>query len=463
MDIQDLVIEFNKNLFLSLEEKNVDYTVLRGYENLPAKVSHDLDIYIFQNEGDCFEKTFQDIIVELGAAIVKVRKLYGVLKYIILVNDEFVLIDVILKLNFKSFIYSDAPALLRNKKNHNDIDVLKEGAEAAVVLMKELLMHKKVKSWGNAYERLVFCVDKDEAGFCDALSNYLSEELIIKLVNNIKNREWKNIELNANEIRYSIIKSNWKKYKFRSIIECIRWFCISLKDRVRPCGFLAAVIGPDGSGKTTLVNEVCSSLEQAGHGEVFIKTNHLSMNFKILPNLSTVLSILTFNRFKKRNDSDLSAFQGYYSGMQEQPNSKLRSIVYILWYTIDLCIGHFVVRKKKASSELMFFARYYYDYYYQRNNMNAPKFLLQICQYLVPKPDLVFYIDRDAEDIFACKPELSLNEIKRQQGIIQALAKTYSNFRCIDGSVGIDGSTKQIVGHIVNELVLRNGFSLTSN
>ena len=45
--------DFLKDLFTTLEKNNVDYLVLRGYQNLPEKYSHDIDFSVI-NENELY-------------------------------------------------------------------------------------------------------------------------------------------------------------------------------------------------------------------------------------------------------------------------------------------------------------------------------------------------------------------------------------------------------------------------
>jgi thymidylate kinase len=211
-------------------------------------------------------------------------------------------------------------------------------------------------------------------------------------------------------------------------------------------GCFLAIIGPDGSGKTTLVNEVNRILE----GRLFPATYHMSGHFKILPLLSTISAVLTGRCVVKQDNS--GAFQGFQSGMLQDINPAYRSVVYATWYSIDLLLGRIVLFKVRLRGYMVFFARYFYDYYYQRCNAKAPRWYLDLVHFFIPKPDLVFFIDRDPNDIFEKKPELSIEEIVRQQKIINELAGRYSNFVRINGDFGITVSVMEIL-EAVNKLV----------
>lgn len=187
-----------------------------------------------------------------------------------------------------------------------------------------------------------------------------------------------------------------------------------------------AIIGPDGAGKTTVANNI----ENIYAGKVV----HKAANFEILPTFTEIKNFLIFSKQNKRNEE---GYKGFHSGMQQNPNHLIKSFVLILWYMIDLNLGRINLARAKKNDELYVFARYFYDYYFQIANKSVPHIFLDLFLKLVPKPDLVFYIKRDARDIYEGKPELSLDEIIRQQDVIEILAKRNDNFCIVDGSHGI--------------------------
>ena len=187
-----------------------------------------------------------------------------------------------------------------------------------------------------------------------------------------------------------------------------------------------AIIGPDGAGKTTVANKI----EKIYDG----KAIHKAANFEILPTFTEIKNFLTLNKQVKRNEE---GYKGFHSGMQQKPNHVFKSFILILWYSIDLNLGRIKLAKAKKDGVLYCFARYFYDYYFQVANLNAPHWLLDFFLKVITKPDIVFYIKREASDIYEGKPELSIEEIMRQQNVIESLAKRNENFFIVDGSQGI--------------------------
>lgn len=205
------------------------------------------------------------------------------------------------------------------------------------------------------------------------------------------------------------------------------------------------LIGPDGAGKTTIAQRLCDRSISNG----FSGATHGATNFEILPTFSQMKSWLAGRG--KGEPRYIEGFKGIHSGMRQRPNSIVKSVVLMSWYAIDLNLGRFVIRDARADNRLLCFARYFYDYYFQIANKNTPRWMLRLLEYLVPRPDIVFVLKRDSKDIYALKPELTVEEIERQQAVIDNLARSRSWFVNIDASKGVDATVQAIEHHMLKE------------
>ena len=171
---------------------------------------------------------------------------------------------------------------------------------------------------------------------------------------------------------------------------------------------LIVIIGPDGSGKTTIADRLCEELSRKR-----MKSHHHAMNFGILPKLRDFI-----NPFLKEKIVNTHIEGQLHVGMKDKPNSLIRSVMLVSWYSLDFFLGRLYLNKWKKNNEVAVFARYFYDYYFQRGHLNLPHFIVRFLEIFIAKPDFIFTIERDPKNIFEFKPELSINEINRQQKII---------------------------------------------
>lgn len=195
---------------------------------------------------------------------------------------------------------------------------------------------------------------------------------------------------------------------------------------------LIVILGPDGSGKSTVADMLVESFLERQ-----IVARHYAQRFGFLPKLSSFKSMFSFKNYtKKPKKKHIGSQQIKYDLTSNHP---LKSLIYITWYAFDYCLGGIALRVKNRFSnnvQIAIFARYFFDYYYQSNNRRLPNSIKQIIGTIVPEPTFIFFISRDANDIFNGKPELPVHEIKFQQQCIVKRLGSKSNFKIIDGRLG---------------------------
>lgn len=186
---------------------------------------------------------------------------------------------------------------------------------------------------------------------------------------------------------------------------------------------IIAIIGTDGSGKTTLANELLGKYKNK-----FKKIKLFEIRYGIFPTLG---SLKIFQKKGSLKSIEIKKTENvnykYLSGMLP-PKKFINGLSCILWYSIEYLICKVFYLLKKEESRLHIYARYSFDYLYMRSYKDLPLFLRFVPIFLSKKPDLVFCIKRKPVDIFRDKPELTIDEIEREQKIIDKYFSNMKNF-----------------------------------
>ena len=166
-------------------------------------------------------------------------------------------------------------------------------------------------------------------------------------------------------------------------------------------GIFIVLVGPDGTGKTTIANALEKTLASS-----FNRVYRFHWRPGLLPALR--------GRPSKKRESA--------TNMQQDPPpdtfkyGTLISLVRYLYYLTDFVLGHWLrIWPARLRGELVIGERWYYDVvvHPERYAFRLPGWLLKAGGKFVPRPDSSILLYGDPEKIHARKPELEPGEIRR--------------------------------------------------
>ena len=138
---------FLKDLFKMLEEDNVDYLVLRGYQNLPERYSHDIDFSVInENELIAFFNVLHNLSDKYNYSITRDVVRLGLLKVFLHFGNEILKIDVFCSFSYGGLEYINIDDLHNSKrKSPTNISIPSLNYELAISLLKELLHNSRIR------------------------------------------------------------------------------------------------------------------------------------------------------------------------------------------------------------------------------------------------------------------------------------------------------------------------------
>jgi thymidylate kinase len=209
----------------------------------------------------------------------------------------------------------------------------------------------------------------------------------------------------------------------------------------RPRASMFAVVGPDGSGKSTFIEELTKRLPGAlvkEPGDVCVQ--HFRPN--VFPNLKKLLGGSGYDARAER----------FTSPHRSRPAGRVSSLLRHAYYWLDYVIGYWLsIRRKCVAGKVYVFDRYCYDFIAdpRRSRVDLPDWVRRLFLELTPEPDVVFFLDCDAETIYARKQELALPEIDRQLRAYRSLAGTSDRFVVLDARRDPEELGRAAVRHVV--------------
>lgn len=194
-----------------------------------------------------------------------------------------------------------------------------------------------------------------------------------------------------------------------------------------PTGLHVAFLGPDGSGKSSVIDRVIPDLAPA-----FRKTAY----FHLRPGLGI-----------KKNDG-----KPVVDPHGQVPRNMAASVAKVFYLWLDYFLGWWLaVWPKKAHSTLVVFDRYYHDLLVdpKRYRYGGPMWLARWVGKLIPKPDIWILLDAPPEVLQARKQEVPFEETARQREEYLKLVRDMKNGVVIDASQNLNDVVAD-----VNEAIL---------
>lgn len=184
----------------------------------------------------------------------------------------------------------------------------------------------------------------------------------------------------------------------------------------RPTGLVVAVLGPDGAGKSTVIEGIRRELAQ-----VFRRTDYFHLRPRVL---------------RRGGAGNASATDPHALA----PRGQLASLAKLAMFVVDAWLGHALrVFPLKRRSSLVIFDRYGQDMLADplRYRLSTPRWLNAVLLWPIPLPDLWLILDAPAPVLLGRKPEVSAAACAAQLGGYQRLLQQLPH------AVGIDTAQPQ--------------------
>lgn len=434
-------------LFARLKQENVRFCVLKNYQKLPhTNIGADVDILVDMEEEQSFYAILKKIcdkyqlilfqIIDAGPA----EKLYRLYKKENGKNGLCLQIDVRYGFDYYGFIYLTSNRVLHQRQLFRNFYIPSSVHESFMYWLPIFLYGGTVK---ERYESFIMKTARTKkAEYLIQLSSIIGKKLSHKIYSLILKGDWRNLIKHRLTMRFAVILAALCKKPIDSLLNFVKLVLKSLKYGVSPIGCLAVFLGPDGSGKTTIAENVIARLNKPlrlddqclihWRPSVIPQLNRLFQPF--VPKIPIV------NNDIKRPESKPSGF--------------ILSLFRLTYYSLDYLIGHFlVVMPKLYRGKLVIFDRYYYNFIVDpcRSKISLPMFIRRFFMSFVPKPDVVIYLANEPKTVFERKQELSIEEIERQMNDYRNLTLKLPNGHIVNGDRSVENVTSEAIDIILKK------------
>lgn len=429
---------FIKSFFKILEDKNVPYVVLRNYDGLPNKVGNDIDLLVTDDYLDNFEKVLCSVGLKNEWYITEKQKRYGFRSYLFFNgNDHSKTLkwDVWAPITWKGLTWVNSEFIMKKRVKHdNGFFIPPKGAEAATLVLKETLQNGIIRE--KNYKTIEKFAREDPKGFKNVLKKYFNSNLLEKLIHNSAQGKWKEITKEYNKLRLNLILNSLKNDKFIFPVKLFRFSWGHFREKMSSdVAIFICLIGPDGSGKTTISTSIMESI-----GEIFDEKYYFHGHYGFFPEFK---NLVPSQKYKE-------AGKEYGEKLDEKVPGGVIPYLLVIYYSLEYIIGyHYLNLKNRNKKTLMLFDRYFYDYIIQPGPFKMENFYMRLLLRIIPQPDRIIYLHSPPELVHNRKPELSVDEIQRQLKICDKILKKIPITDKIDNSAPLDDVLADIYANIL--------------
>lgn len=417
--------------------RTTNYAVLRNYQGLPDKnKSRDIDIIITRKNFKSIKDELINLISKSGWKIITYLNSDRLITYVCAKNDvtgmEIVQWDFFVNTSVFGILLMDAEEFLVNKKYNGFLYYVDIECE----FLDKYLYNRAV---GSQYPQK-YQATRESAEKTDVVKKKLLSLYGVASVDECDCKNGKTLLARA-------IWANLKRRPVQLVVDIIRFLYTFIKNYIcSNTGFTVGFTGPDGSGKTTVIELILEQL-----APVF-GTAHKYYHFR--PQLFGNLGEVAHSAgIKKEVDRDFNKpHRGGKTGI-------ISSLARLLYYAADYVLGYMAkVKTVIRITRVIVFDRYYTDIIVDSRRSRIYlnyKFLYWFGCIFIPSLNYNILLTADSEVILKRKQELDTDGIHSINDKIEYLSTKKRYIRILNESTP-EHAVEEILSYIFEQQHKKN-------
>jgi thymidylate kinase len=340
--------------------------------------------------------------------------------------------------------YRSEELLPHRRRTEAAFDALPPALEFACLLVNRV-SKRNVREKDRAALEELFTRDRD--GCILELRRFWLEQnvaVITPAVSGARDSSWQRVNASIGDLRADLF-NHVAERPFARVARKLRQWGRRLARWCSPrppCGLHVVFLGPDGVGKSTVIEGVTRALTPA-----FLRTDYFTFAPSILP-----------RRNKPKTHDGAEARPADTGPHALPPRSYPASLLKAGWWFLCYTVGYLLtIHPAKARSSLVINHRYFVDAIVDRRRYrySGPVWLLKLIWRFVPRPDLFILLDAPAEVIWPRKREVAFEETARQRQAYRDLIAHLPNAHVIDAAQSPDKVVADVNRIILDHLATR--------
>jgi thymidylate kinase len=415
--------EFFANFFRRLDAAKIVSIYLRNYSGFPEVIGHDLDIFFRRTDLTKALDIFRETLRQSGGELVHTHQRdYVCAVWFRARRGEAAAIHLDFyhgAFTWHGLPYLEEKTLIVESVMFHNFKVPRPAHEASSLFLTSLLWGGFFKTRYREQIQSLLQAPQESTEFYRLLQREfgIDAKRMLTAVNE-RNDVNETIQDSAIQLRRSFRRRSFLRRPMTSMFRQIRFWLREFSTVLFPPGVCIAILGPDGSGKSTVIQAVKERIEYF-FGEVELRHWRPGM----LKDVGVLL------KSREKTTGVVSNPHG------RAPHSAVVSTLRLIYYWLDYWLGWpSRVLKPKAKNHLVVFDRYSQDMWCDphRYRLRAPRSLLKLFTGFVPKPDLTFVLVADAETIHQRKGEVSPKVLRELLQRYNQLAQANPRIRAVD-------------------------------
>lgn len=390
------------------------YCILAGYERLPDHFDTDIDFMVGQEDFDRMPQIIEGVARKTGTQLFQAidHELTGRAYFLgFMDGPSLTIVQPDCAADYRHFgrRWLTAKEVLAARRLHpNGFYIPSIAHEFAYALIKRLNKRSFNREHGYRLHRL-YVEDRIECG--RMIARFVRGAEGSQIVRMASANDWTLMYQSIEPFRAGMLRSRRETFaeKLKDLPHSA-WN--TLQRIVRPTGCWIAFMGPDGSGKSLVIQAVSRE---------FAPSFRTIRYFHLRPRL--------IGR-KATNQGPVTDPHG------QSPRGSAASIAKVLDLWLDYTLGYlFRILPSLIRTDLVLFDRCFYDLLVdsKRIRYGGPPWLLRAAARLAPGPELVILLDAPPEVLRARKQEVPLEEVARQRTGYLELARTLDRAVVVNG------------------------------